>query len=217
MSQNVITGRYEPVHEITATFEDGSLPGWLNSSVSGAGSVTTSSANLGRATLNTGTTQSDFARIRGDASVTPADFDAVGYRCRFELNSGAASGLDAVVVLGLQDATDSSILVHLPNHNVTNRIDSVESANGANTTGTFYDTRAFLQPNTPVTTELFYDSARGEALHRYQGAFSRQMESEVPDPSLALEPDVFIQNSTDGTERVVTVYELTVTCYNRLR
>jgi len=195
-----------------ATFEDGSLPSWLSEDVSGDASVT---VNTGEAVLSTGTTSDDYARIRGNYSnaATPDEYGAIGIKARLEMDASAASSGDAVVLTGLQDSDDSDTMLHFPNHASSSNSRIRASQDG---TETNVDTAKY-HITEPVTTQLVYDPSEGIVLHEMQGSYRQHIESNLPNPSLNLEADVFIKNKIDGTGRRVTVKELEVSFRDSLR
>jgi len=210
MPANVIETFYTERSSIKADFADGSLPGWLASQVNG-GTVSVSQAGLGSATITSGASFGDSARVRGTTGYVPQEADAIGFRLVFELDSAAASSGDAVVLTGLADSADDDVALHFVNSDTDSERAHIRTSTGGTTT----HTQARIEyPLDPIETEIIFDPQKGWVLHRYQNTFSARATDNLPDPSLALEPDVYIENKNGGTDRTVTIHEMEVTFYD---
>jgi len=209
----VFDGKYQKLHSIKATFADGTLPGWLETTESGAGSATVGTDELGRVRLNAGTASGDSARLRAIyTDVTAGDFDALGIRTVLRVSDQAATIGDAVLLAGMQNSDDSEKIIHFLNKN-NDEDGTVEAESGGNATQ--IPTLGSLRGGAPIETELLYDTEEGEAHHRFLGSFATSISSDLPSESETLESDVFIQSFGTSDDCIVDVFEVEITQYRR--
>lgn len=215
---SVIESNYTEQKSISHGFLDGLAP-WMAQNNNG-GTVSTHTTGGGHAELATGTAAAnDYARIDiGTLSPTgQSGMDAVGVRCVFALDSGAATKNACTTQFGWLETSTPQRIYHQPNHGTESERANLRVSSAS--ADTYHPTRDCLPVDT-VTTELLWDTAADEIIHRYQDAFAQRVTSAdttIPDPSLGHSFKIQIGTSDTATDRVMYLYEVELSYYTRDR